>query len=78
MHLGIRHEFTTGWNEGFGRASNYLLDSSNVLITNPRVANSVYTQNNAKWLFSPASAWPGTFSGMAERRCAPALAPTIP
>ncbi len=53
VHLGIRHEFTTGWNEGFGRASNYLLDSSNVLITNPRVANSVYTQNNAKWLFSP-------------------------
>jgi len=53
VRLGIRHEFTTGWNEEFGRASNYLFDSSNLLITNPRVANSVYTENNAKWLFSP-------------------------
>lgn len=53
VRLGLRHEFTTGWNEAFGRASNYLFDSSNVLITNPRVANSEYTKNNAKWLFSP-------------------------
>ena len=30
-----------------------MLDSSGVLVTNPRVGNSVFTQNNAKWLFSP-------------------------
>ena len=53
VRIGIRHEFTTGWNEEAGRAANYLLDSNNVLITNPRVGNSVYTDNNAKWLFSP-------------------------
>jgi hypothetical protein len=53
VRLGVRHEFTTGWNEEAGRAANYLLDSTDVLITNPRVGNSVYTDNNAKWLFSP-------------------------
>jgi hypothetical protein len=53
IRAGIRHEFTTGWNEAFGRAANYLAGSSGVLITNPRLGNSVFTQNNAKLLFSP-------------------------
>jgi hypothetical protein len=52
LQLGIRHEFTTGYNEESGRASNYLT-SNGVLETNPRVANSAFTQNNAKLLFSP-------------------------
>ena len=53
FRFGVRHEFTTGWNEGSGRAANYLVDPSGVLVTNPQVGNSVFTQNNAKWLFSP-------------------------
>ena len=53
LRVGLRHEFTTGWNEEAGRAANYLLDSNNVLITNSRVGSSVFTENNAKWLFSP-------------------------
>jgi len=53
FRAGIRQEFTTGWNEELGRAANYLVGSSGVLVTNPRVADSVFTQNNAKWLFSP-------------------------
>lgn len=53
VRAGIRHEFTTGWNEPFGRAANYLLNSSNVLESNPQVGSSLFTQNNAKWLFSP-------------------------
>jgi hypothetical protein len=53
IRVGLRHEFSTGWNEEAGRAANYLLDSNNVLITNPRVGDSVYTENNAKWLVSP-------------------------
>jgi hypothetical protein len=52
IQLGVRHEFTTGWNEESGRASNYLT-SNGVLETNPRVAASAFTQNNAKLLFSP-------------------------
>ncbi|HEY3823710.1 MAG TPA: carboxypeptidase regulatory-like domain-containing protein [Bryobacteraceae bacterium] len=53
LDLGIRDEFTTGWNEESGRAANYLTDSTGVLITTPRVGNSVYTQNNATHLFAP-------------------------
>ncbi len=53
LRAGIRHEFTTGWNEELGRAANYLVGSSGVLVTNPRVGDSVFTENNAKRLFSP-------------------------
>jgi len=59
LTAGIRHEFTTGWNEVSGRAANYITDANGVLITNPRISSSVFTENNAKKLFSPrvALAW---------------------
>jgi hypothetical protein len=59
LTAGLRHEFTTGWNEQSGRAANYITDAQGVLLTAPRVSNSVYTQNNAKKLFGPrvALAW---------------------
>ncbi len=53
VQLGLRHEFTTGWNEVVGRGANYITDANGVLLTTPRVADSVYTSNNAKKLFSP-------------------------
>jgi hypothetical protein len=53
VRLGIRQEFTNGWNEAFGRAANYIPDATGVLLTAPRVANSVYSQNNSIKLFSP-------------------------
>ena len=53
LQLGLRHEFTNGWNEPFGRASNFVTDSSGTLLTDPMVGTSVFTQNNAKLLFSP-------------------------
>jgi len=53
FQVGLRQEFTTGWNEKSGRASNYITDSNGVLLTTPMVGDSVYTQNNAKKLFSP-------------------------
>jgi hypothetical protein len=53
LTVGIRQEFTTGWNEADGRASNYIINSQNILDTNPSVGSSVYTQNNAIRLFSP-------------------------
>ena len=52
IRTGIRHEFTTGWNEELGRASNYVT-ASGVLVTAPQVGNSIFTQNNATKLFSP-------------------------
>src|SRR5262249_39144441 len=53
LRVGIRHEFTDGWNEAFGRGANYISDANVALVTNPRVADSVFTQNNAKKLFGP-------------------------
>ena len=56
FEAGIRHEFTTGWNEPSGRAANYVTGSDGVLLTAPWVADSVYTTNNAKRLFGPRAA----------------------
>jgi hypothetical protein len=52
IRAGVRQEFTTGWNEAFGRAANYIPDANGVLETAPRVGNSAFTQNNATKLFS--------------------------
>ena len=59
MQAGVRHEFTTGWNEVSARAANYITDAQGLLATTPRVANSAYTENNARRLFGPrvALAW---------------------
>ncbi len=59
FQAGIRQEFNTGWNEESGRASNYITNAAGILETAPRVANSVYTDNNATRLFGPrlALAW---------------------
>ena len=59
LRAGLRHEFTNGWNEQFGRAADYVPDSSGVLQTNPVIGNSIYSKNNATHLFGPrvALAW---------------------
>jgi hypothetical protein len=53
LQIGLRHEFTTGWNELAGRAANYVTDSQGVLVTAPHVGSSAFIQNNATRLFSP-------------------------
>jgi len=53
LQAGVRHEFTTGWNEVAGRAANYITDAQGILVTTPRIASGVFTENNAKKLFSP-------------------------
>jgi Carboxypeptidase regulatory-like domain/TonB-dependent Receptor Plug Domain len=59
LEAGVRGEYTTGWNEKSGRAANYITDASGILVTNPIVGASAFTQNNAKHLFGPrlALAW---------------------
>ncbi len=52
VSLGIRDEFTTGWNEAHGRAANYTY-SSGVISSQPQVGNSAFTANNAKFLPQP-------------------------
>jgi len=58
LTLGFRDEFTTGWNEAHGRASNYTF-TNGVISSQPRVADSLFTVNNAKFLPQPriAVAW---------------------
>jgi hypothetical protein len=53
LQAGLRHEFTTGWNEVSGRAANYVTDTQGILGTAPRIASSAFTENNATRLFSP-------------------------
>ncbi len=53
LTLGLRNEFTNGWNEAHGRASNYLFDSNGVIETQPLVGRSVFTKNNARFLPEP-------------------------
>ena len=53
VEVGLRDEFTSGWNEVSGRAANYLVDANGKLETNPRVAGSAFTENNAKSLLGP-------------------------
>jgi hypothetical protein len=59
LRLGFRAEFTNGWNESQGRASNYAFDANGVIITDPVVSGSALAVNNAKFLPAPrvAVAW---------------------
>jgi hypothetical protein len=53
LRLGFRAEFTNGWNEAEGRGSNYLFDQQGVISTEPTIAKSVFTVNNARFLPAP-------------------------
>jgi hypothetical protein len=59
FQAGLRYEFTTGWNEESGRASNYIAGPNGILETNPIVGGSVFTKNNATHLLGPRAglAW---------------------
>jgi len=52
LSLGLRDEFSTGWNEAHGRAANYTF-SNGVISTNPHIGGSLFTTNNAKFLPQP-------------------------
>ena len=53
LRVGVRDEFTNGWNEVSGRAANYITDANGALETNVMVGNSAFTKNNATHLFAP-------------------------
>jgi hypothetical protein len=52
VSLGFRDEFSTGWNEAHGRAANYTF-TDGVISTDPRIGDSAFTVNNAKFLPQP-------------------------
>ena len=53
VDLGVRQEFTSGWNEESSRAANYITNGAGVLLTAPRISGSAFTANNATRLFAP-------------------------
>jgi hypothetical protein len=53
LRVGFRGEFTNGWNEANGRASNYLFDSSGIILGQPSVGGSAFSENHAKFLPAP-------------------------
>jgi hypothetical protein len=59
VRVGLRYEFTNGWNEADGRAANYITNSQGILETNPMVGSSIFTSNNATHLLGPRTglAW---------------------
>ena len=59
IRVGFRSEFTDGWNEAHGRAANYDFAPNGIIDTQPTVGNSVFIQNNAKFLPAPRAsiAW---------------------
>jgi hypothetical protein len=52
LSLGFRDEFSTGWNEAYGRASNYLF-TNGVINTQPTIGHSFFTVNRAGFLPEP-------------------------
>jgi hypothetical protein len=58
VSLGFRAESSSGWNEAYGRASDYVFDNG-IIVTQPHIGNSLFTTNRAKFLPEPriAIAW---------------------
>jgi hypothetical protein len=58
LRVGVRDEFTNGWNEKYGRAAQYVPDASGVLTSNlttstTHIGGSAFLDNRATKLFSP-------------------------
>lgn len=52
LSIGFRAESSSGWNEAYGRASNYVFNNG-VIATPPHTGNSLFTINRAKFLPEP-------------------------
>jgi hypothetical protein len=53
LRIGFRAEFTNGWNEAHGRASNYRFDPNGAILTQPVAGDSAFADNHAKFLPAP-------------------------
>jgi Carboxypeptidase regulatory-like domain len=64
VSLGLRDEFSTGWNEAHDRAANYTF-SNGAISDQPNIGHSTFTANNAKFLPQPriGIAWSPVRSG---------------
>jgi hypothetical protein len=53
VRVGLRHEFTNGWNERTGRAAQFILGPDGVFLNQTRVSDDALIDNNATALFQP-------------------------
>ena len=65
LRIGLRDEMTDGWNEAFGRCTNYFYDPGFIIRTSPNIGNSCMQKNNATHLLQPriGLAWDPTGKG---------------
>lgn len=52
LSVGLRGEFSTGWNEAHGRAANYTF-TNGAISSQPHIGDNAFTENNAKFLPEP-------------------------
>lgn len=59
VSIGLRHEFASKVTNRYGVAANYVVGSDGVLLTQPRIANSLFAENNSRFLLGPRAslAW---------------------
>ena len=56
LSLGVRHEFSDGYHAKNNLAASFIQGPNGVLLTQPRIGDSLFTKNRAKWLFGPRAA----------------------
>src|SRR4029077_1126316 len=53
LNLGLRHEFSNGYHANDHLAASFVQGPNGVLLSQPRIGDSLFTTNRAKWLFGP-------------------------
>ena len=53
LRVGLRHEFSNQLNSATDRSANFIYGSNGVMLTDPLLGNTPFTQNNQKLLFGP-------------------------
>jgi len=56
LSLGLRHEFSNGYHANDNLAASFTQGPDGVLLTQPRIGDSLFTTNRAKRLFGPRAA----------------------
>jgi hypothetical protein len=56
LNLGLRHEFSNGYHANNNKAASFTQGPNGVLLTQPRIGESLFTTNRATRLFGPRAA----------------------